>query len=125
MELLCLFCPEIIGICVFLKLYPQYKKNKLNILLYYFLNVLIINFIILLISKTVFNTYLYIFTVDFSIKYIMLSSFISIAIPFIIYYIPSKLKKSSFYINVYNDIKKGIIQNKNKIFIVILILSFF
>ena len=129
MELICLFCPEIIGLCIFLKLYPKFEKKNLYLILYYFANVLLINFIILIISKVIFNIYSYVFTVNFSLKYIILSVFLSSILPICVYYLPNKFKKTSYYCELYKRLKIMIKKHKNILiniaFVTTLILSYF
>ena len=129
MELICLFCPEIIGLCIFLKLYPKFEKKNLHLILYYFANVLLINFIILIISKVIFNIYSYVFTVNFSLKYIILSVFLSSILPICVYYLPNKFKKTSYYCELYKRLKILIKKHKNLliniVFVTTLILSYF
>lgn len=105
MSFICYFCPEFISLWMYLnKLKNKKDINLLKVICYYFLSVLFVNFIILVITHVFFKTYIYYFTVSFSIKYIILASFLSL----FSYFLFKKLDSSIEYIKPYKLFVGGI-----------------
>lgn len=132
MELICLFCPAFITLLIML---PHYQKEKkydiLKIICLYFIHVLAINGIILLITKNFFNINEYVFTVVFSMKYLLLGITLSFIIPFIEIN-NKKLLSESYYNELWKKtkiklgvLKKFIKNHKELLFSLIFVISIF
>lgn len=127
MKFICLFCPAFIS--VFLELKREGKKDYLDIVIHYFLSVLAINLLMFLISVVIFNLNSYLFTISFSIKYIILSSFIAFCVPYFKYgmvYLYHNKKDICKNPNKYLEkLKKPFLKNKNNIFKFIFLITIF
>ena len=108
MEFICLFLPSFISLFIDLNVVHK-NGNIYNLIVNYFLYVLINNTVILFLSFIRgINSYL--FTVQFSIKYIILSCIIAFGLP----YCPNLIKKT---ITKYREIK--VLEKIKKFFIMI------
>ena len=115
MEFICLLLPAFISLFI-LKTYNEKFYKYLTI--YAIFNILI-NFSILLIAKVFFHTVSYLFTVSFSIKYIILASILAIIYP-LIYLNREKILDINFYKKILKNIKKFLIDNKIIIYHILL-----
>ena len=89
MEFMCLFCPAFISLYFHCKDIKISQINILKLICYYFFYVNLINLSILIITNILFKTNTYLFTVSFSIKYLLLANLLSIVYPKIL----RKIKK--------------------------------
>ena len=108
MELLCMFCPAFLSLAIYLKLFEK-EKNYIKELSYYFINNLIINFICLGVVRFLFNQNKLNFTASFTIKYLLLASFLAIILPFCFKKLDTLFTKYSPVVN--EMINKGIDKN--------------
>ena len=125
-QLICLFCTSFISLAVYLKYFNKNTKNIKNnntnlfngtsiiiLLCYYFLAVLTNTFLMYILLYFVMKRNDLTFTVLFTLKYLLLSSFIALNIPILFEYISKLINKYiidyiKFTDNSLDKIEKGI-----------------
>lgn len=107
-ELVCVFVTSFISLFIYNNYFNKKTNNIMNLIYYYFISVLINVFLMYVLLYFVLNRNDLTFTVLFTIKYLMLSSFIALNIPIIFNLIGKKIdsfiklyiKKSREFIKV-------------------------
>lgn len=92
-QILAIFLPAVFGLYVYQKINKEELSNK-ECILKYFLFALIINIISYALSIYVFGRPEFIFTNTFTMKYLCLSSAISVIVSFVISFIEKNLEIS-------------------------------
>jgi len=113
-EFICLFCPSFISLAIYIKYFKNKNKTEIiNSICYYFFSVLANYFVVNAILYFIFKRNEVIYTLQFSEKYILMSTIIAVHIPMLFNYLNKCIDK--LLTKYFDFIRKASRNLKNKI----------